>query len=71
MGSKELVYKICEPCNGNGYVRGSTGATGTCIHCNGSGHKEHGPRISNYLFRNIIKWVEDYIDVEEIEGPYH
>jgi len=71
MDSKEFKYKICEPCNGNGYVRGSMKATGTCIHCNGSGHTEHGPRISNHLFRNIIKWVEDYIDVEEIEGPYH
>ena len=71
MSKKELAYKICEPCKGNGYVRGSTRATGTCIHCNGSGHNNHGPRINHSTFLEIIEWVEDYIDDKKIEGWYH
>ena len=71
MSKKEIAYKICEPCKGNGYVRGSMGATGTCIYCNGSGHTNHGPRINPDTFIEIIKWVEDYIDGQQTEGWYH
>ena len=71
MSNKELVYIICEPCKGNGYVRGSMEATGTCIHCNGSGHSNHEPRINPDTFIEIIKWVEDYIDGEHTERWYH
>ena len=71
MGNKELAYKICEPCKGNGYVRGSTGATGTCIHCNGSGHSNHGPRINSDTFIEIINWVEDYIDGKQTKEWYN
>ena len=71
MSKKELAYKICEPCKGNGYVRGSMRATGTCIYCNGSGHTNHGPRINPDTFIEIIKWVEDYIDGEHTERWYH
>ena len=71
MSKKEIKYEICIFCKGNGYIRGTGGNTGTCIHCDGSGHKDHGPRISNHLFLNILKYVEDYIDGGEIEGWYH
>ena len=71
MSKKELAYKICGPCRGNGYVRGSTKTTGTCIHRNGSGHKGHEPRINHKTFLEIVRWVEDYIDGKQTEGWYH
>ena len=71
MVKKKLAYKICEPCRGNGYVRGRTRATGTCIYCNGSGHTNLGPRINPDTFIEIIKWVEDYIDGKQTEGWYN
>jgi len=52
-------------------VRGSTGATGTCIYCNGSGHTNNEPRINPDTFIEIIKWVEDYIDGKQTEGWYN
>jgi DnaJ-class molecular chaperone len=72
MSKKEFKYVICESCKGNGYITGKGGSTGTCIYCNGSGHKNHGTRINNNLFLDIIKYVEEYyIDDEKIEGWYH
>ena len=71
MVKKKLAYKICEPCRGNGYVRGSTETTGTCIHCNGSGHSNHGPRINSDTFIEIINWVEDYIDGKQTKEWYN
>ena len=69
MDKKEIKDEICTFCKGNGYVKRQIN-TGTCIHCDCSGHKEHGSRISNQLFLNIIRYVEGYID-GEIEGWYH
>ena len=69
MDKKEIKYEICTFCKGNGYIKGQIN-TGTCIHCDGSGHKDHGPRINNQLFLNLIRYVEGYID-GEIEGWYH
>ena len=69
MSKKEIKYEICTFCKGNGYVKGQIN-TGTCIHCDGSGHKEHGSRITNEMFLIIFRDVEGYID-GEIEGWYH
>jgi len=52
-------------------VRGRTGATGTCIYCNGSGHTNHEPRLNHNTFLEIVQWVEDYIDGKQTEGWYH
>ena len=54
--------KICKHCKGNGYVRGSSENTGTCLFCSGSGHKYHGPRVTADDYMTIIEklYVNNY-----------
>ena len=65
--SKSL--KICKHCKGNGYVRGSSEHTGTCLFCSGSGHKYHGPRVTADDYMNIIYklYVENYGSKKQIK----
>lgn len=73
MNKKPLLTEVhtpCKECHGNGYIRGSSDNTGTCIHCNGDGHSNHGSRLSKDIFTTVVKWCEDYIDGKK-EGWYH
>jgi DnaJ-class molecular chaperone len=60
--NKKTVRKlvVCKDCKGNGYVRGKI-QTGTCLFCNGSGHKNHDQRMTDVSFLDIVKLCEFYV----------
>jgi hypothetical protein len=56
----QKISKSLKICKGNGYVRGSSENTGTCLFCSGSGHKKQGPRVTAEDYMTIIEKV--YVD---------
>jgi DnaJ-class molecular chaperone len=66
------VRNHCTSCNGNGYVRGSLGNTGTCIFCAGTGLiNRHQSRTKHQNFWAILRMCEDLINGKETKGRYH
>jgi DnaJ-class molecular chaperone len=64
MNKKESTL-ICDKCKGNGFVRGSLGNTGTCIHCFGSGHNDHASRTTADDILSLLDMCEDYVEETE------
>jgi DnaJ-class molecular chaperone len=65
---------ICSKCKGNGYVRGSSENTGTCIHCFGSGHGDHDHYASQTTLDDILSVIdmcEDYVQKNDKNRKTH
>ncbi len=55
-------FIICNECRGNGFIRGTLGNTGTCIHCHGEGHNNHGPRLTKENYLELFRLTEEFIN---------
>ena len=60
---------VCKDCSGNGYIRGQLNV-GTCLFCNGSGHKNHDQRLTDGSILDIIGLCEYYVQKNR-KPDYH